>query len=90
MRPRLTLAQRIETVSDSPMLGRHQCGENARWMGRRSYRVRRERFGLERLQAMARENGRQGWRPRKGQVGQQSARDIRANNGQRHFVSPRD
>ena len=39
--------------------------EAAAWMGRRSYRVRLERFGLERLQAIARENGRKGGRPRK-------------------------
>ena len=33
-------------------------------MGKRSYRARLERFGLERLQEIARENGKKGGRPR--------------------------
>ena len=33
-------------------------------MGKRSYRARLERFGLERLQAIARENGKKGGRPK--------------------------
>jgi hypothetical protein len=33
-------------------------------MGRRGYRVRLERFGLERLQEIARENGKKGGRPK--------------------------
>jgi hypothetical protein len=37
----------------------------ARWLGRRSYEVRLERFGLARLQEIARENGKKGGRPRK-------------------------
>ncbi len=40
-----------------------QVQEAAAWMGRRSYRVRLERFGLERLQEIARENGKKGGRP---------------------------
>ena len=39
--------------------------EAAAWMGRRSYRVRLERYGLARLQEIARENGKLGGRPRK-------------------------
>lgn len=35
------------------------------WLGKRSYRVRLERFGIERLQEIARENGKKGGR-RKG------------------------
>jgi len=34
------------------------------WLGKRSYQVRLERFGLERLQEIARENGRKGGRPK--------------------------
>jgi hypothetical protein len=34
------------------------------WLGRRSYRARLERFGLERLQEIARENGKKGGRPK--------------------------
>jgi len=34
------------------------------WLGKRSYTVRLERFGLERLQEIARENGKLGGRPR--------------------------
>ncbi len=33
------------------------------WLGRRSYKARLERFGLERLQEIARENGKKGGRP---------------------------
>lgn len=34
------------------------------WLGKRSYKARLERFGLERLQEIARENGKKGGRPR--------------------------
>ena len=34
------------------------------WLGKRSYRARLERFGLERLQEIARENGKKGGRPK--------------------------
>lgn len=34
------------------------------WLGKRSYRVRLERFGIERLQEIARDNGQKGGRPR--------------------------
>jgi hypothetical protein len=33
-------------------------------MGRRSYKVRLQRLGIERLQEIARENGKKGGRPR--------------------------
>lgn len=41
-----------------------QIREVASWMGRRSYQVRVERFGIERLQEIARENGKKGGRPK--------------------------
>lgn len=44
---------------------KQQRQEYAAWMGRRSYRARLERFGLERLQQIARQNGRKGGRPAK-------------------------
>ncbi|HTQ54369.1 MAG TPA: hypothetical protein VMI94_07905 [Bryobacteraceae bacterium] len=34
------------------------------WLGKRSYKARLERFGLERLQQIARENGKKGGRPK--------------------------
>ena len=34
------------------------------WLGKRSYRARLARFGIERLQAIARENGKKGGRPK--------------------------
>jgi hypothetical protein len=34
------------------------------WLGKRSYKKRLERFGLERLQEIARENGKKGGRPK--------------------------
>jgi hypothetical protein len=35
------------------------------WLGKRSYKARLNRFGLERIQEIARENGKKGGRPRK-------------------------
>lgn len=40
--------------------------EAASWMGRKSYQVRLERLGIERIRAIARENGKKGGRPLKG------------------------
>ena len=34
------------------------------WLGKRSYKARLERFGLEHLQQIARENGNKGGRPK--------------------------
>ena len=41
-----------------------QVSKAASYMGKRSYQVRLERFGLERLQEIARENGKKGGRPK--------------------------
>lgn len=35
------------------------------WLGKRSYRARLERFGIERIREIARENGKKGGRPPK-------------------------
>jgi hypothetical protein len=35
------------------------------WLGKRSYRARLERLGIERIRAIARENGKKGGRPPK-------------------------
>jgi hypothetical protein len=35
------------------------------WLGKRSYEVRLQRFGIKRIRAIARENGKQGGRPQK-------------------------
>jgi hypothetical protein len=35
------------------------------WLGKRSYKARLERLGIERIRAIARENGKKGGRPRK-------------------------
>lgn len=35
------------------------------WLGKRSYKARVERLGLERIQEIARENGKKGGRPKK-------------------------
>lgn len=34
------------------------------WLGKRSYEVRLERLGLQRIQQIARENGKKGGRPK--------------------------
>ena len=34
------------------------------WLGKRSYKARLERLGLERLQEIARDNGKKGGRPK--------------------------
>lgn len=44
---------------------RRQIHEVASWMGRRGYQVRLEKYGIERLREIARQNGRKGGRPRK-------------------------
>ncbi len=36
----------------------------ASWLGKRSYKARLDRLGLERLQEIARENGKKGGRPK--------------------------
>jgi len=36
------------------------------WLGKRSYSVRLERHGIERIREIARENGKKGGRPKKG------------------------
>jgi hypothetical protein len=35
------------------------------WLGKRSYKARVERLGIERIREVARENGQKGGRPRK-------------------------
>jgi hypothetical protein len=47
-------------------MAKKALSEAGRAMGRASYRARLGRFGLERLQEIARENGKKGGRPRKG------------------------
>jgi hypothetical protein len=46
-------------------MGKKAVSEAASLMGKRSYRARLERFGIERLQEIARENGKKGGRPSK-------------------------
>ena len=36
----------------------------AAWLGQRSYKARLKRFGLKKLQEIARENGKKGGRPK--------------------------
>jgi len=39
------------------------------WLGKRSYRARLKRLGIERIREIARENGKKGGRPRAEQKG---------------------
>jgi hypothetical protein len=45
-------------------MNRSKTSEAASWLGKRSYKARLERLGLERLQEIARENGKLGGRPK--------------------------
>jgi hypothetical protein len=38
----------------------------AAWLGKRSYRARLERLGIEKIRVIARENGKKGGRPKGG------------------------
>ena len=42
-----------------------QIRQYTSWLGKHSYKARVERFGLERIQEIARQNGKLGGRPRK-------------------------
>jgi hypothetical protein len=46
------------------MANKTAASKAASLMGKRSYDARLERFGLERLQEIARENGKKGGRPK--------------------------
>jgi hypothetical protein len=46
------------------------------WLGKRSYKARLKRFGIERLQRIARENGKLGGRP-KGAKGKKAKEAVR-------------
>jgi hypothetical protein len=46
-------------------MGKNKASEAASVLGKRSYRVRLERFGIERIREIARENGKLGGRPPK-------------------------
>ena len=55
-----------ETVWDSSDRGvkQSEIKQFTSWLGKRSYKARLERFGLARLQEIARENGKKGGRPK--------------------------
>jgi len=44
------------------------------WLGKRSYKTRLERFGIERLREIARENGKHGGRPKKSESKQKGGK----------------
>jgi hypothetical protein len=44
---------------------RSEIQEFTSWLGKRSYKSRLERLGLERIQEIARENGKLGGRPKR-------------------------
>jgi len=46
-------------------MNKAERSEYSRWLGKRSYKARLDRFGIKRLQEIARENGKKGGRPRK-------------------------
>ena len=42
----------------------NEVREFTSWLGKRSYKARLQRFGIERIQEIARENGKKGGRPK--------------------------
>ena len=44
-------------------MNRNKLKSFTSWLGKRSYAVRLKRLGIERIRAIARENGKQGGRP---------------------------
>lgn len=46
-------------------MNKKQIREFTSWLGKRSYKARLEKLGLERIQTIARENGKKGGRPPK-------------------------
>ena len=50
-------------------MGTSKTSEAASTLGKRSYRVRLEKFGIERIREIARENGKKGGRPAKQKQG---------------------
>ena len=46
-------------------MGKNKVSEAASLMGKRSYKARVERLGIERIREIARENGKKGGRPPK-------------------------
>jgi hypothetical protein len=47
-------------------MGKSKASEAASLMGKRSYRARVKRLGIERIREIARKNGKKGGRPPKG------------------------
>ena len=47
------------------MMDQKELRKFTSWLGKRSYAVRVERLGIERIRDIARENGKKGGRPRK-------------------------
>jgi hypothetical protein len=47
-------------------MGKSKASKAASLMGKRSYRARVKRLGIERIREIARENGKKGGRPPKG------------------------
>jgi galactokinase/mevalonate kinase-like predicted kinase len=45
-------------------LTKSEIQDFTRWLGKRSYKARVKRFGMERIQEIARENGKLGGRPK--------------------------
>jgi hypothetical protein len=48
-------------------MGKSKASKAASLMGKRSYRARVKRLGIERIREIARENGKKGGRPPKGE-----------------------
>jgi len=46
-------------------MNRAELKKFASWLGKRSYRARLQRLGIERIREIARENGKKGGRPSK-------------------------
>ena len=57
------------------------------WLGKRSYKARLERLGIERLQEIARANGKKGGRPKGSGATQVRARATKKGKGREDATS---
>src|SRR5271165_5252747 len=59
-RPLVSIIEAVQNIS----MRQSEIKQFTSWLGKRSYKAHVERFGLERIQEIGRENGKRGRRPK--------------------------